>query len=64
MIVLTCNQLTNELVVSEVSLNGTTTTTLGTVPAGLTSQQLCGLGGATYQNLPKGTYNPSMKIPQ
>ena len=64
MIVITCNQVTNKLVVSAVTLDGVTKSTLSAPPSWATEAQLCGLGGAKYENLSAKTYNPSVKIPQ
>ncbi len=63
MIVLTCNQVTNELVVSTVTLDGTTKDTLG-ASTDPTAQALCDLGGAKFENLRKGTHGPSVVIPK
>ena len=60
MIVLTCNQVTNELVGSSVTLDGTTRTTLTSDPD---SARLCGLAGATYGDLARGTRTPEVVIP-
>ena len=63
MIVLTCNQVTNELVVSTVTLDGTARDTLGasTDPA---AQTLCNLEGAKFEDLRKGTHAPSVVVPK
>jgi hypothetical protein len=63
LIVITCDTVTEELVDSTVTLNGVTTQTITTPPAGITEAQLCGLGGASYDNLLAGTYNPSVELP-
>lgn len=68
LIVLTCNDSTDTLVVSEVTLDGDVTTTIGSVPSalhdkGVTQSDLCELGGASYGGLELGTYDPSVVIP-
>ena len=35
----------------------------GQLPAGVTEAQLCGLAGANYDDLPEGTYAPSVELP-
>ena len=62
LIVLTCNQVTNELVGSTVTLDGDVRTTLGS-STDPTAAELCALGGANYENLTRGTYVPSVEIP-
>lgn len=69
MIVITCNQSANELVLSTVTLSGHAgspkdTLTASDLPNGVTAQQLCNLGGANYGNLNQGTYAPSVVIPK
>jgi Prealbumin-like fold domain len=71
LIVITCNQASNDLVVSAVTLNGTTLDTIGAVPASLvgktpatTQAEICNIGGASYGNLNAGTYGPSVVIPK
>jgi len=68
MIILTCNQSTNELVQSTVTLdtNGTAEgglVTLDTLDAS-TIAGLCDLGGANFGNLREGTYTPSVQLPK
>lgn len=71
-IVLTCDDITDELVVSSVTLDGTfggTHDTIGTVPTalsdlGVTEAQLCGLPGATFGDLPDGTYDLHATVPK
>ena len=68
-IVLTCNVANNTLVTSEVTLDvpGTNDTkdSLASPPGGLTNAQLCGLGGAAYNNLPPNTYTGgSVEVPK
>jgi hypothetical protein len=66
MIVITCDQSTNTLVASQVTLTGFggVKNTLTSPPAGITAAQLCGLGGASYGDLNAGTYNPEVIIPK
>lgn len=68
LIVLTCNESTDTLVVSEVTLDGEVKNTISTVTTALaeknvTASDLCALGGATYGGLEEGTYDPSIVIP-
>jgi predicted secreted protein len=63
LIVITCDTVTETLVDSTVTMDGVDTQTITTPPAGITQAQLCGLGGASYDNLPQGTYNPSVELP-
>jgi hypothetical protein len=66
-IVLTCNTTTEELVDSTVDLDPTTpgqqTATIVDAPAGITEAQLCGLGGASYDNLTQGDYDLRVELP-
>ena len=70
LIVLTCNQATNELVKSQadVTINGQVvskdTLAAGDNLGGLTQAQLCGIGGARYGDLRAGTYQGSVQIPK
>jgi hypothetical protein len=67
LIVITCNESTNELVVSVVDLDGTVKDTFGEVPASwdVSEADLCGItDGAVYGGLDAGTYNPSVTIPK
>jgi hypothetical protein len=53
-IVLVCHEGTNTLAASDV-VNGTSSgTSPATPPAGLTEAQLCGLGGARFEDQPHG----------
>ena len=71
-IVLTCDDITDELVVSSVTLDGPfgdTHDTIGTVPTalsnlGVTEAQLCGLPGATFGDLPDDTYDLQAIVPK
>jgi hypothetical protein len=68
MIVITCNQATNQLVASTVTLGGsakdTITSVPGSLPAGTTQANVCNIGGAAYGDLHADTYNPSVQIPK
>jgi len=35
----------------------------GQLPAGVSEATLCGLAGANYDDLPEGTYAPSVELP-
>lgn len=68
LIIFTCDTVTETPVVSSVSLAGVATSSVSTVPTalankGVTAQELCGLGGSSYDNLPSGSYGPSVTIP-
>lgn len=65
LIVITCNTSTETLVDSTVDLNGDVRETInaGQLPAGVTEQALCTLPGANYDNLARGTYAPSVELP-
>jgi len=64
LIVITCNTTTEELVDSTVTLNGDTRETVkpGEL-GGIDQSALCQLPGANYDNLTRGTYNPSVELP-
>ena len=70
MIVITCNESTNELVISLVDLEGTELDTFGAVPASwgdVTEADICGLtgaDGAVYGGLDAGIYEPTVTIPK
>jgi hypothetical protein len=70
LIVITCNESTNQLVVSAVTLDGVATETFGDVPAAwgaLTEEAICGLtadDGAVYGGLEQGAYTPEVTIPK
>ncbi len=70
LIIFTCNQVTNELVVSSVDLDGDPKDTFAAVPAslfdlGVTEDLLCGVtDGATYENLVADDYVPTITIPK
>jgi prealbumin domain-containing protein len=68
LIVITCNESLNELVDSEVTLNGSTTDSITSVPGhlafkGVTQADVCDIGGAAYGSLDAGTYTPSVELP-
>ncbi|HET9346543.1 MAG TPA: SpaA isopeptide-forming pilin-related protein [Candidatus Limnocylindrales bacterium] len=71
-IVLTCDDITDTLVVSTITLDGAfggTHDTIDFVPAnlgalGVTEGQLCGLPGATFGDLPDGTYDLHAVVPK
>lgn len=70
LIVITCNESTNQLVISEVDLAGNVKDTFGGVPSSwgdVTEADICGLGddaGAVYGGLDAGTFDPSVTIPK
>ena len=73
LIVLTCNESTGELVVSQVDVPGQAPASKDTIadvpsgiglPAGVTEQMLCDLGGASYGGLQDETYGPTVTIPR
>lgn len=65
LIVLTCNSSTESLVDSTVDLGGDTRETIDAsqLPAGVTEEALCTLAGANYDNLARGSYSPSVELP-
>lgn len=67
-IVLVCKEADNSLYSSAVKLGaGTdeqTKTSLGAAPTGVTSAQLCGLGGAAFDDKSYGGYPATVTIPQ
>ena len=72
LIIITCSEANDTLVVSEVTpaFTGSPLDTIGTPPAlsGKTTAELqaylCNLGGAQYNNLPRGTYETDTEIPK
>jgi hypothetical protein len=64
LIVITCNTTTEELVDSTVTLHGDTRETVkpGQL-GGIDQHALCQLPGANYDNLARGTYGPSVELP-
>ena len=64
LIVITCNTTTEELVDSTVTLNGDTRESVKPDQlGGIDQNALCQLPGANYDNLTRGTYNPSVELP-
>ncbi|MBT2513417.1 SpaA isopeptide-forming pilin-related protein [Arthrobacter sp. ISL-30] len=63
-IVLVCKEADNSLYPSTVTLDGVDKTSLATAPAGLTAAQLCGLGGAAYDDKSYGDHPANVNIPQ
>jgi hypothetical protein len=69
LIIVTCNDTTDELIVSTVDLDGSVKDTIAGVPAalatkGVTQADLCGLGGASYGGLEADDYVPTVTIPK
>jgi hypothetical protein len=65
LIVLTCNTTTESLVDSTVTLDGDVRETVKAteLPADVSETALCNLPGANYDNLGRGTYAPSVELP-
>ncbi|MEV7603875.1 prealbumin-like fold domain-containing protein [Paenarthrobacter sp. NPDC089322] len=63
-IVLVCKSADNSLYPSTVTVDGVDLTSLGTAPAGFTAAQLCGLGGAAYEDKKVGNHPANVAIPQ
>ncbi|MBO1269801.1 MSCRAMM family protein [Arthrobacter cavernae] len=63
-IVLVCKSADNSLYPSTVTVDGVDLTSLGTAPAGFTAAQLCGLGGAAYDDKKFGGHPANVNIPQ
>ncbi len=69
MIVVTCNTANETLVDATVTLTNTPgadsreTIKASELPAGVSEAALCGLAGANYDDLPAGTYAPSVELP-
>lgn len=63
-IVLVCKEADNSLYPSTVTLDGVDKTSLSTAPSGLTAAQLCGLGGAAYDDKSFGNHPANVNIPQ
>lgn len=64
-IVLVCSEATNSLYPSQVTLDGSAAkTSLGTPPSGVTAAQLCGLGGAAFDDQSYGGHTAGVTIPQ
>jgi hypothetical protein len=73
LIVITCDDITDTLVVSEVDLDGEVLDTISADDLAafnlangqdLTEAQICGIGGASYGELPDATYTPSVELPK
>jgi hypothetical protein len=67
-IVITCNEQTNGLVDSTVSMSGTDKQTITAVPTalankGVTMADLCGIGGAFFADLAQGNYGLTVEVP-
>ncbi|MGW9412917.1 prealbumin-like fold domain-containing protein [Arthrobacter cupressi] len=63
-IVLVCKEANNSLYPSTVTVDGVDKTSLAAAPAGLTAAQLCGLGGAAYDDKSYGNHPANVNIPQ
>jgi hypothetical protein len=63
-IVLVCKEADNSLYPSTVTVDGVDKTSLATAPSGLTAAQLCGLGGAAYDDKSFGNHPANVNIPQ
>lgn len=63
-IVLVCKEADNSLYSSTVKVDGVDKTSLATAPSGLTAAQLCGLGGAAYDDKSYGNHPANVNIPQ
>jgi hypothetical protein len=63
-IVIVCQQSNNSLHASTVTVDGVEKSSLATGGGGtLTDAQVCGLGGASYSDLQKGSHTGSVNIP-
>lgn len=63
-IVLVCKEADNSLYSSTVTVDGVDKTSLGAAPSGITAAQLCGLGGAAYDDKSYGNHPANVNIPQ
>lgn len=69
LIVVACNTASETLVDATVTLTGTPgaddreTVKASQLPSGVSEAALCGLAGANYDDLPAGTYAPSVELP-
>ena len=63
-IVLVCKEADNSLYSSQVTVDGVDKNSLASAPAGFTAAQLCGLGGAAYEDKRHGDHPANVKIPQ
>ena len=63
-IVLVCQEADNSLYSSHVTVDGVNKDSLATAPSGLTAADLCGLGGAAYDDKSYGNHPANVNIPQ
>lgn len=63
-IVLVCKEADNSLYSSTVTVDGENKSSLSAAPSGLTAAQLCGLGGAAYDDKSYGAHPANVDIPQ
>jgi hypothetical protein len=63
-IVLVCKEVDNSLYSSTVTVDGVDKSSLSAAPSGLTATQLCGLGGAAYDDKSYGDHPANVNIPQ
>jgi hypothetical protein len=63
-VVLVCKEADNSLYSSTVTVDGVDKTSLAAAPSGLTAAQLCGLGGAAYDDKSYGNHPADINIPQ
>lgn len=63
-IVLVCKDADNSLYSSTVTVDGVDKSSLSTAPSGITSAQLCSLGGAAYDDKNFGNHPANVNIPQ
>ena len=63
-IVLVCKNVDSSLYPSTVTVDGAATTSIGAAPSGVTSAQLCSLGGAAYSPKGTGDHASNVNIPQ
>jgi hypothetical protein len=63
-IVLVCKEADNSLYSSTVTVDGVDKSSLSAAPSGLTAAQLCGLGGAAYDDKSYGDHPANVNIPQ
>lgn len=63
-IVLVCKEADNSLYSSTVTVDGVDKASLSAAPSGITAAQLCGLGGAAYDDKSFGNHPANVNIPQ
>jgi hypothetical protein len=63
-IVLVCKEADNSLYSSQVTVDGVNKDSLATAPEGTTAAELCGLGGAAYDDKSYGNHPANVNIPQ